>query len=157
MSQALGPIGAQIHHLSFLTPKVACKNTLLHREMLRSRRPATGSFGPFGPECPGECPRQCPRKRGCLTECRTGCFRAPSSGVSKKWPESVSGVSKKGVPDTPATLSGHFGHSGARRPKGPGDTPWDTLSDIPVFGDTVPESWSAGSQGKCLVLTRKTQ
>ena len=30
-----------------------------------------------------------------------------------------------------------FGHSGARGPKGPGDTPWDTPGGTPVFGNTL--------------------
>ena len=39
--------------------------------------------------------------------------------------------------DAPGTLSGHFfGHSRAWGPKGLSDTPWDTFSGTPVFGDT---------------------
>ena len=60
---------------------------------------------PFGPRAP-ECPKSVPR---------------------------VSPECQKGVPDTPGTLSGHFGHSGARGPKGSGDTPSDTPSDTPHF------------------------
>ena len=57
------------------------------------------SLGPFGPGAP-ECPKSVPRV---FPECQ------------------------KGVPDTPGTLSGHFfGHSGARGPKGPRDTPRET-------------------------------
>ena len=35
------------------------------------------------------------------------------------------------------TLRTLLGHSRARGPKGPGDTPWDTQSDTPVFGDAL--------------------
>ena len=44
------------------------------------------------------------------------------------------GKLNKGVPDTLGTL---VGHSGARGPKGRGDTPWDTPLDTSVFGDTL--------------------
>ena len=72
-----------------------------------------------GPKCPGSVPRGV-----------SGALRAPGSGVSKKCPESVPGVS--GTPfrhsgDTLGTLSGH---SGARGPKGPRDTPRDTLGTL---------------------------
>ena len=63
-----------------------------------------------GPKCPGSVPLGV-----------SGALRAPDSGVSKKCPESVPGVSKC-VPDTLGTL---FGHSGARGPKGPRDTQRD--------------------------------
>ena len=66
-----------------------------------------GFFGPRAPECPKSVLRVFP-------ECQKRCPRR--SG------------------DTLGTL---FGHSGARGPKSPGDTPWDTRSDTPVFGDTL--------------------
>ena len=67
----------------------------------------------------------------------SGALRAPGSGVSKKCPESVPGVSKRCLRHSGDTLGTLFGHSGTRGPKGPGDTPWDTLGDTPVFGDTL--------------------
>ena len=65
------------------------------------------SLGPFGPEVFRECP--------------SGCLRG--SRVSKQWPESVPGVSKR--------CPGHSGgHSGAQGAKGPRDTPKDTLGTL---------------------------
>ena len=52
----------------------------------------------------------------------------------------VSRECPRSVRDTFLTLRRHsrdtFGHSGARCPKDLEDTPWDTPSDTPVFGDT---------------------
>ena len=67
----------------------------------------------------------------------SGALRAPGSGVSKKCPESVPGVS--GTPFWPfLTLSGHFldtPEPGARRAP---ETPRRTLPRTPpVFGDTL--------------------
>ena len=68
------------------------------------------SLGPFGPEVSRECPS------GCLWHSR----------VSKKCPESVPRVSKRCPGHFGDTLGTLFGHSGARGPKGTGDTPRDT-------------------------------
>ena len=69
--------------------------------------------------------------------------RAPS--VQKVSPEC-----RKGVPDTPGTLSEHsrdtFWTLRSPGPKGPRDTPWDTPGDTPVFGalsGTLPETLRA--------------
>ena len=60
----------------------------------------------------------------------SGALRAPGSGVSKKCPESVPGVSKRCPGHSVDTLGTLFGHSGARGPKGPRDTPKDTLGTL---------------------------
>ena len=70
--------------------------------------------GPSGPKCPRSVPKSVPESEGCPGECPTGCSRGPSgpgSGVSKKCPESVPGVSKRcpghsrdTLGDTPGTL-----------------------------------------------------
>ena len=92
------------------------------------------SLGPFGPEVVS--PRVSPKTGGVRGSVRRGvsrAFRPPSSGVSKKCPESVPRVSKRCPGHFGDTLGTHFGHSGALGPKGPGDTPSDTFSDTPRF------------------------
>ena len=85
--------------------------------------------GPSGPKCPGSVPRGV-----------SGALRAPGSGVSKKCPESVPGVSKRCPGHSGDTLGTLFGHSGARGPKRPRDTPRDTLGTLPRhFGREGPE------------------
>ena len=84
-----------------------------------------GLSGPSGPKCLRECRRECPRKPGCLRECLTEC--------PKKCPESAPGVSKRCPRHSADTLGTLFGHSEARGPKGPGDTPWDTPGRHPGF------------------------
>ena len=66
------------------------------------------SLRPFGPEVSRECP--------------SGCLQGPSgpgSGVSKKCPESLPGVSKRYPRHSGDTLGTLFGHSGAPGPEGP--------------------------------------
>ena len=96
------------------------------------------SLKPFGPEVSPECPRECPRKWGVSEGVSDGgCPRPKGPGlrsvqnfkVSRECPRSVKKVSGHSG-DTLGTL---FGHSGARSPKGPGDTPSDTPSDTPHF------------------------
>ena len=67
---------------------------------------------------------------------KMGVSEGVSHGVSKRCPDSVPGVSGH-LFDTVGTP---FWHSGARGPKGPGDTPWDTPLDTPSFGDTLSDS-----------------
>ena len=103
------------------------------------RSPFETSPTPYRRLRPGECPRECPRKSECPRECPGECLAGPSAPgprVSKRSPESVPGVSKR-CPDTPETLSGH---SGARGPKGPRDTPPNTLSDTQISGDTLSDT-----------------
>ena len=99
------------------------------------------SLGPFGKQVSrGVSPRVSPKTGGVRRSVRrgvSGALRAPGSGVSKKCPESVPGVS--GTPcwhsgDTFGTL---FGHSGAWGPKGPRDTRRTLRRTPPVFGDTL--------------------
>ena len=76
---------------------------------------------PSGPKCPESVPR------GVF-----GALRAPGSGVSKKkvsreCPRSVRCHLFAHSGDTLGTL---FGHSGARGPKGPKNTPRDTLGTL---------------------------
>ena len=72
-------------------------------------------------------------------------------------PKSVLRVSpkcQKGVPDTLGTLSGHF----LDTPEPPGDTPRDTLSDTPVFWDTLgdtPRDTRARGARETLVAGRR--
>ena len=61
---------------------------------------------------------------------KPGCFKP---GCFQFCPESVPGVSKRCPGHSGDTLGTLFGHSGARGPKGPGDTPSDTPSDTPHF------------------------
>ena len=86
--------------------------------VLRHPQPPTAS-DPSGPKCPGECQRERPRKSGCPRECPWEC-RAPEcpKGVPRVSPacQKVSGHSG-------GTLGTPFGHSGARTPKGPRNTP----------------------------------
>ena len=58
--------------------------------------------------------------------------RPASTGVSRALRARVS----RGVSPKTETLGTHFGHSGARGPKGPGDTR-DTLHRTPVLRDTL--------------------
>ena len=115
---------------------------------LRTPWPATGVCRP---ECPREYPRECPQKRGCPRECPTGCLQGPSGPgpqsvqkVSRECPR----VSKKGVPDTWGTLSGHFLDTlgpGAQRAL---ETPRRTLPRTPpVFGDTLGEGGGGPGTG----------
>ena len=101
---------------------------------LRSRRPATGVCRALrARSVPGVSPRVSPKMggvRGSVRRGVPGALRAPGSGVSKKCPKSVPGVSKRCPGHSGHTL---FGHSGARGPKGPGDTPSDTPPDTPHF------------------------
>ena len=80
---------------------------------------------PFGPR---SVPESVPGNGGCPKECPTGCLRECPKSVPRVSPECQS------VPDTPGILSEHlknFEHSGARGPKGPGDTPSNTPPSIP--------------------------
>ena len=91
--------------------------------------------GPSGPKCP----RSVPENKGFPRECPTGCLRGlsrPGSGVPKKCPESVPGVSKRCPGHSWETLGTLFGHSRARGPTSPGDTPSDTPSNTDTLGDT---------------------
>ena len=74
--------------------------------------------GPSGPKCPQspQSARVCPR-------------RGVPAGLRSV--QKVSRECRKGAPDTPGTLSGHFWT--ARGPLGPGHTPSDTPSDTPHF------------------------
>ena len=91
-------------------------------------------WSPSGLKCPGECARECPRKRGCPRECPMGSLRGPSGpGHQKKCPETVPRVSERCPGHSGDTLGTLFGDSGARGPKGPGETLCDTPSDTPVF------------------------
>ena len=58
----------------------------------------------------------------------SGALRAPGSRVSTKCPENVPGVSKTCPGHSGDTLGTLFGHSGARGPKSPRDTPRDSCS-----------------------------
>ena len=80
------------------------------KQGLQRPRPATG----LG-KCPGSVPRGV-----------SGALQTPGSGVSKKYPESVPGVSKRCPGHSGDTLGTLFGHCGGRGPKGPRDTPRDT-------------------------------
>ena len=75
---------------------------------LRTPRPATGvSRAPSGPKCP----RECPQKRGVSDRVSHGVSSGPFGPLAPECPKSVPRVSRecqKSVPDTPATLSGHF-------------------------------------------------
>ena len=91
--------------------------------------------GPSGPKCPGSVPRGVPRGVSRV-------LRARGSGVSKKCPESVPGVSGH-LFDTPGTLSGHFldtpeRQPGARRapetPRGTGTLRARRARETPVAG-----------------------
>ena len=92
--------------------------------------------GPSRPKCPRSVPRVSPKTwgvRGSVRRGVSGPFGPMGSGVSKKCPESVPGVSKRCPGHCGDSLGTLFVHSGARGPKGPGDTPPDTLSDTPSF------------------------
>ena len=96
---------------------------------LRAPRPATGVSR--ARSVPGVSPRVSP-KTGCVRESVrqgvSGALQAPGSGVSKKFPESVPGVSKRCPGHSGDTLGTLFGHSGAP------ETPLsDTPSDTPGF------------------------
>ena len=125
------------------TGSVTIGSTRSQVECCECARLLQESLGPFGPEVSWKCPRECPRKQGCPTECPTECLRGPlppGSRVSRKCPESVPGACETPSGhsrDTPGTL---FGHCGAQCSKGPGDTPWGTPLDTPVFGDTLVET-----------------
>ena len=71
------------------------------------------------------------RKQGCPRECPTECLRS-ASGPGLR---SVQRVSRER--DTFLTLRGHSrGTFWTLRPKGPGDTEWDTPLETPILGDT---------------------
>ena len=112
---------------------------IAHRQplVLRTPRPATGvSRALRARSVPGVSPRVSPKTGGVRGSVRRGVFGAlwaPGSGVSKKCPESVRGVSKRCLGRSGDTLGTLFGHSGAWGPKGPGDAPSDTPSDTPGF------------------------
>ena len=82
--------------------------------------------GPSGPKCPGECPTRCPRKWGV-----SGALRAPGSGVSRRCPESVPGVSGH-LFDTLRTRFWHPEFGAQRAP----ETPRGTLPRTPPFSGT---------------------
>ena len=106
-------------------PKIERSKTCLD---LRSARPPTGVSRALRAQSVSP-------KTGVSKGVSTGC--PWGSGVSKKCPESVPRVSGTPFRHSGDTLGTLFGHSGARGPKGPRDTPWDTLLDTPVFGDTL--------------------
>ena len=92
-----------------------------------------GSLGPFGPEVsPGVSP-----KTGVSPGVSHGVSPGPFGPRASECPKSVPRVSGTPFRHSGDTLGTLFGHSGARGPKGPGDTPWDTPGDTPVFGDTL--------------------
>ena len=67
--------------------------------------------------------------------------RRPATGVSRALRARVSrGVSRKVFPELESvqkvSRECHFLDTGARGPKGPADTLWDTPSETPAFGDT---------------------
>ena len=69
-----------------------------------------------------------------------GVSRGPSGPRVPECPKGVPRVSPE-CPDTFLTLRGHsrdtFWTLRLRGPEGPRDTPPDTLSDTPIFGDTL--------------------
>ena len=75
--------------------------------------------------------------RGSVRRGVPGALWAPGSGVSKKRPESVPGVSKRCL-DTPGTLSGHFLDTPEPSAQSTAGTPRRTLPRTPpIFGDTL--------------------
>ena len=72
---------------------------------LRHPQPPTGNFGPFGPEVSRGVSEGVSPKIGVSERVSGGVSRGPR--VSKRCPESVSGVSGH-LFDTPETLSGHL-------------------------------------------------
>ena len=84
---------------------------------------------------PGECPRECPRKSGCPRECPGECLEGPEcpKGVPRVSPEFHKGVRtlQRHSRDTFCTLWG---------PKGPRDTPLDTLGHPDFRGHSLGHS-----------------
>ena len=110
-----------------------------------------GLSSPSGPGVPISVPESVPENGGVRQSVPRrrgvpGALWAPGSGVSKRCPESVFGASKKCPRHSGDTLGTLFGHSRARGPKGPGNTPWDTLPDTPVFGDTPRDTRPEGPE-----------
>ena len=119
--------------LRFRRPATGVSRALRARVSLRVC-PKTGasdgvshgvSLGPFGPRAP-ECPKS----------------------VLRVCPQSVTKVSR--------TLWGHFrdtfGHSGARGPKGPRDTPWE----LPCFCCLEKQAFRSPSVAVCYLRTKCT-
>ena len=121
--------------------------------------------GPSGPKCPRSVPESVPENGGCPRECPTGCPRDPLGPglrsvqkVSRECPQSV----RTPFWHSGDTLGTLFGDSGARGPKGPGNTPSDTPSDTPHFrghsqghsGDTSGprDSCSRPAGSQCMLL-----
>ena len=104
-----------------------------------------GSLGPFGPEWFRRVSPRVSPKTGVSDRVSHGVSPGPKGPRAPECPKSVPRVFPECLGylfDTPGTLSGHSFDTpeppGAA--KGPGDTPWDTLSDTPPFSGTLSET-----------------
>ena len=127
-----GPWGASWNACVVLHFKTRCLGLLA----LRTPRPATGVFWAVSVSGP-KCPRGCPRKRGVSEGVSDGVSPGPFGPRAPECPKSgprVSTECQRRCPGHSGDILGTlFGPSGARGPKGPGDTPSDTPSDTPCF------------------------